>query len=383
MTLGAEQLLNLVALAAALVARHGIADAARRSPVAARLRLVYGLVAALLALRLGHGLWPAKPVVAALMIAAAWLPYATLRLAEEIVRRHAPRLVKIAALAGSLIFSLFALTLGLVWSGPAIAALAGFQAAMTLCVILLLTANRRSVSPAERQAADMVALALALSIPLALTDFRLLFPGLPVRGGAFALLVLVLAASRLSGEDARPRMLIADLLLVAAGGGATALFLAVSASEGWRQALLPVGAGAAAMLALAMLVERVAMRRDTGPDIVGALARVPADAGRQALLAAHPMLSRGIPVSAAALADFPQETLAALARYRMISADTLEEGSVLGDAARDLLQRHAATHLLRLSVAPPCFLAVSAGGLADARTDEELEVAARLLEGVP
>jgi len=44
--------LTALALAATLIARRGIAGAARRAPVAMRLRLLYTLVASLLLMRL-------------------------------------------------------------------------------------------------------------------------------------------------------------------------------------------------------------------------------------------------------------------------------------------------------------------------------------------
>lgn len=379
MTIEPAILLTLIALAATLVARHGIAASARRAPVAARLRLVYGLVAALLGLRLLFDAWPATPVVVAMMVVVAWLPGATLRLAEELVRRHAPRLVKLAALGGALVFTALALTLGLVWSGLAITALAAFQALAIIAIVILLVRNRHDVAPAERQAADLFAVALLLALPLVLTDFQRIFPDLSVRGGAFAVLVLLLATSRLVAGQGRPRQLAGDLLLALAGGGIVALALSALPTAG--ATLLPAVACGVAGSALLLLVERFARAHDADAGLMGALAA--ADYRRSAMLAAHPLLDRGVMVEGEHLSDYPPSVIDRLAEHRLVSAALARRDPALGEAATDLLTRLAASHLLRLSQSPPRFLAISTGGLAETGLDEELELAARLLENAP
>lgn len=379
MTLPPAILLTLVALVATLVARHGIAAAARRAPVAARLRRVYSLVAMLLGLRLAFEAWQATPVIVAVMIVSAWLPVSTLRLAEELVRRHAPRTVKLAALGGAFAFTVLALTLGLVWSGLAIAALAAFQALSIIAVVTLLVRNRHDVAPAERQAADLFAIALLLALPLVLTDFRHIFPDLPVRGGAFAVLILLLATSRLVAAQGRPRQLAGDLLLALGAGGIVALALSALTPSGAD--LLPVVACSVAGSVLLLLVERFARRGSANAGLISALAAT--EHRRGAMLVAHPLLDRGVMIGNQDLSDYPPSVIDRLAEHRLISASLARRDPALGDAATDLLVRHAASHLLRLSQHPPSFLAISTGGLAETGLDEELELAARLLESAP
>ncbi|WP_311271182.1 hypothetical protein [Sphingobium sp. WCS2017Hpa-17] len=364
-----------LALVATLVARRGIAGAARRATVARRLLLLYSLVAALLFLRLVQPLWPAWPVTAAMMMTAVWLPFATLRLAEELVRRHAPRIVKLAALGGSLLLTLLPLTLGLIWTDQAVAALAMFQAMMILCVLVLLLRNRRDVTPMETQAADLFALALLLAIPLILSDFQLFFPALSVRGGVFAALILVLATSRLTTGHGRPIWLLVDLLLMLAGAGFTLLVMPGLAVA------LPAAACVGAMVALALLIERFTGLKDSG--LVRALSRLSPDAQRRDILSVHPLLSSGYLVEASQLDDMPGETLRHLASHPMLSAAALPDDLLEAEAGRDLLDRYAASHILRLSIDPPRFLAVAAGDLSGTRIDDELAIVVRLLERLP
>lgn len=377
MTVSPAILLTMIALAATLVARRGIAAAARRSSVAARLKLFYGLIGLLLALRLLYTVWTNAPVAVAMMIAAAWLPVAALWLAEELVRRHAARMVKIMALGGAVAFTILAITVGLVWSEAAIIALATFQSLAIVAVITLLLRGRRDISLAERQTSDLFTLALLLAMPLVITDFRYIFPGLPVRGGSFAVLILVLATSRLVVGEGRPRQLFADIALTLGAGGVAAL--ALSALSLADAQLLPIIACAVAGAALLLLIERFARDDASTPDLLAALAAV--DHRRSVMLTAHPLLERGVVVEGESLADYPPAVVERLAEHRLVSGAMARHAPLLGEAASDLLDRYAASHLLRLSQQPPRFLAISASGLAETGLDEELELAARLIEG--
>jgi hypothetical protein len=367
-----QPVLLAVALLAVTVALRGIGPQGRAAnPVARRLATIYRLVAALLVCRLVIVLVPgatASFVTVALMVLAAWLPLAGLRFAEELVRRHAARWIKLLALVGGAAFSVIALTIGFVWSGPTLVALATFQAIVVALMVMLITANRTGLSQGERATADTFLIALAATIPMALTDFHAIAPGLPVRFGPFAMLLLVLATSRLvDGADA-PRKLVRDVLLCLGGGGLAAL-----ASEGSPSA----AAFGTALSALALLVERFARSRRGTEGLVRALARAdPRDPA--ALLASHPLLATGRVIEGEALAAWPQATVSTLAAMPVVSDSSVDPD--LRDAARDLLDSLAATHLVRLPGDQPRFLAVSAGSFAGPRLGDELILLSRLLE---
>lgn len=373
-------LLTAIGVLAALMARAGVGGAARGGGVAGHLARLLTLIALLLTLRLAGMALPSPVVVSATMVVAAWLPLVTLRLAEELVRRHAPRLVKLLALVGAGAFSLLAVTFGLVWTGPALMALGAFQAAVVAAILAHLMAHRSTVSLAERRAADMLALAFALALPLLATDFAWAFPDLPFRGGPFAALVFVLACSRLAGTASRPLRLLGDLAVVAAAGGLAALAAHLAAAP---VALAPaLSATASAAAALVLLAERFADTPARGEGLLPAIARAAPD--EAAILAAHPLLANAVPVTAEALADLPGDLLAALAAKPVVTAARDPSSETLTGAARELLARYGASHLLRLAPAPePRFLAISGGALDEARLTQELTIVARLLERAP
>lgn len=373
-------LLTAIGLVAALVARVGVAPAARGGGVAEHLARLLTMIVLLLALRLAGSALSSPVLVAAKMLVAAWLPFVTLRLAEEMVRRHAPRLVKLLALSGAGAFSLLAIIFQLVWAGPALIALALFQAAVVVAILMHLWAQRGSISLAERHAVDMLALAFALALPLLATDFAFAFPGLPFRGGSFAAIVFVLACSRLAGVASRPLGLRGDVLLVAGAGALAALVAYFAGAPATLYPALAATGGAAA--ALVLLIERFADTPVRGEGILAPIARAAPD--EAAILAAHPLLANAVTVTAEALSDLPEDLLTALAAKPVVTAARDPTSETLTGAARELLVRYGASHLLRLSAAPsPRFLAISGGALDEARLTRELTIVARLLERSP
>lgn len=369
-------IVTAIAMLAVLAARRDAAAIAGRSAVAARLRTLYSLIAALLALRLLAPLAAATPLVIALMLVAAWLPMAALRLIEELRRRHAPRPIKLIALVGAVGFSALALTLGFVWSAAAALALALYQLTMLALMVALLARSRRELGLGERRTIDTFLLALLLTIPLAVTDFTAVLPDAPVRGGAFAVLLLVLATASLAAGEGSPRRLLADLLIGAGGGGASVL-VALSAMPALPGGVaILIAAGGAALSCLLLIVARSRTPRDA-TGLVAALARAPAD-DSDALIAAHPLLASGRVLAQSELSAYPAASVARLLDYPVVSASTGDPEA--RDAARELLDAHAATHLVRLSRIPPRLLAVSAGSLAASALDDELALAARLIE---
>ena len=372
-------LLTAIGLLAALVARAGVAGAARSGGVAGHLRLLLGLIVLLLGLRLAQIVLPMPVLVACTMVVAAWLPIATLRLAEELVRRHAARWLKLTALAGAVGFSVLAVTFGLVWTGPAVIALAAFQAVVMAAVLLHLVSQRSAVSLAERRAVDMLALAFAIAVPLLATDFERLFPALPFRGGPFAAIIFVLACSRLAGEASRPLRLLGDLAIAAGAGGIVAMGAWLAGAS--EPVALALTATAIAAAALALLAERFADPASRDEGLLPHIAR--AEHQEAAMLAAHPLLASGVPITAAALTDLPDDVIAALAASPVVSTAEPTGKPTLDGAARELLGRFGASHLLRLSQSPPRFLAVSGGALNQDRLTSELTIIARLLEHAP
>ncbi len=373
---GFAALLTAIALLAAIVARRGIVRLGARSGVGEHLQRLLTLIALLLALRLLLFVWPVGFVVSLVMVVAAWLPLATLRLSEELVRRHAPRPLKLLALSGAVGFSVLAITFGLIWAREAILALAVYQSVTIGGVLFHLFAQRGTVPAAERAAGDVLALAFIVTVPLLATDFQWLFPDLPFRGGPFAALVFVLACSHLIGGSTRPLSLITDCA-VALGAGAIA---AVSAHllKAPPDLSFAIAACATASAALLLLIERFSAARKPESDLLSEIAK--ADSSIAGILSSHPLLSSATRIDARMVPDLPDDTVETLGRHRVLFIDTLQTEGAPDAAARELLGRYSATHLLRVSRDPVQFLALSGGALAGSQLSRDLEIVGRLLD---
>lgn len=367
----ADLIVTTLALLATALALIPLGAARRESAVAARMfALLIGLVLLLGARLLA---WSGSAAAAVpLMIVASWLPLLALRVAEQIVRRHAAASVKWLVLGGGVAFTVAALVFGAWWSAPVLVALAAFQAATILCAVTHI-ARAREISPSEAQLGRVFAAALLLALPLTLSDFQAIVH-LPVRGGAFAILLLVLATSRFVAGTASLASLCIDVVVVMGSGAVVAGSAALILVGLPLVQAIQIGAVGAAAAAVALIVQRRGEARlvlRARPSLTRTLAALPDQPSLNELLAAHPLLASGRLVEGEMLSAYPPAQLAALLERRVATRGA-------GDAARDLLDATAATHLLRLSQAPPRLLAVSAGALAGDDIASELDLVARL-----
>lgn len=378
----ADLLVNGIALVAVLLTITSLAGAP--NAVARRLRRLLTGLAILLGLRMINWVQPSLLLAIPVTIVAAWLPLTALRLAEELVRRHASGLLKRAALAGAIAFSGVALVTGAFFPREVMAALALFQAGMLLWIgAFLLGARTRQLAPAETSLADTFAFALLLAIPFAISDFRGTLPALPVRLGAIGVMLFVLTSLRLWSGTGSPRPLLTELLgLIACGaavaGGAALLVPALLSSDLWRLGALAASAAAALQIMQRLGdVGRADLQRSS---LLPALQQLPDGAECDALVAAHPLTASGTVIDPAGLDLYDSEAVAALANRRVITASTDRDGQA-DQAAANLMAEHGATHLVRLSRVPPRFLAVNAGRIAGSGPlDLELDMLARLAD---
>ena len=200
---------GLVAYVLALLVRR--AD----GPLTPRLVFLFGVMSLFYAVR-SLAVWTAAPAfVTATFAVIALVPFAALLLAEGLLRRHAPRWMKIAifaASAASLGFALF--TTSHVAFGSRIALAATILLSLLAILILLWTRDQNSLSRAENGAVRRLALGLAIVIPLIMTDFSAVIPS-PVGFSPIAALVVVLLALSNGISDARDVWIEAALIILA------------------------------------------------------------------------------------------------------------------------------------------------------------------------
>lgn len=362
-------LLNILAFvgAGAFLLFH--ADERRRSPVDTRLSAVIVLLMGLVGVRALRWALEASVLRRIEEALAAAMPLFALVLAEGLMRRHAPPLMKRVFLFGAIAIVLAAL-LRPTASGLYFTIALGMLAAggLAATAVLLFLRDRRSLSPSENAAISALGLGLLAALPFVAGDFLYAAGYSPWRAGGLALLIFVYATARLTVTGAGGTAVLADLSLALFGAGIA--FMTLVALVGPPD-LVTGGAWLLVILGIVLVIL-----------IVQALRERDAALGRQALLAAlaaaptgpldrfvervldSPALHRAEVLEGASLADYDGEKLrSALDARPVLSTAEARLLGAAGEPLAALLDAHEATHVVLISETPLRLLAVNMPGL--------------------
>lgn len=345
---------GLAAYVVALVVRRG------GGPLTPRLVLLFGVMSVFYGVR-SLAVRTGLPIFEGATFAAISLaPLAALLLAEGLLRRHAPRSMKIAIFAASALGLGFALfTTSHVAFGSRIALAAIILSSLIAILILLWARDRKALSRAENGAVRRLAVGLAIVIPLIGTDFSGLVAS-PVGFSPIAALVIVLLALSNGVSDAR------DVWIDAAVIVATTLALTcglieqldVASFDDRVRLFALVGAALITMTLVVRIQPFGAAGRRTSLRQRMASANTDSLDGFLGYLTKEPMLKDLSVLSEHDLVDYRPEAMAqTLDRQPLWSAAALQAGAgLVGDAERepllDLLARADATHVGLLSRSP-------------------------------
>lgn len=359
--------------AAGCVAYFGFVWLQRGGNPGARAELfLFGTLAMLLFLR---GFWwmTHDPLLGrAVFAAATLLPLAITLFVEHVLRRHHPLWLKLLSAATSVGFFTLNAFGGLAAHTPALVAFLS-------CMVVVLGANgmllvrERGGDLGEQASALAGALLFAAlaSLPLAVTDFREEFPGIPVRLGGLGALVVIYALLTIEATGRLmlplPARIALMALFAAALAGAFAL-VNVGFGPAWGEAALRSMPVAAAWVLLSAIITRMLAlhaesragsflrwllhaRLDSIEGFLVSLHRLPVAAGYVAL--------RGNDLRAYRL-DGLFELAEAKRGPLSISAarSWIAQGRNLDEAEQlvDLIERHQMTHALLISAQPPLVL---------------------------
>lgn len=249
------------ALGAVIVLLH-LGDLVRRPELARRFRFCLWLLVILMVARIGHwGGW--GWVFSALTnCCAALLPLAALLLAEGLLRRHAPRALKLICVLGAVVFAFLGL---LQFTNLEIWRLAGlllFQLAGLIGVALfVLRRDRDSLSPAENRTINRMSLSFLLILPFLATDFmREAVIDAPVRLGGVAVLVLCWLSIGMNRSGLRAADILRSFGIVFLVTGLLTLILSGLMPTDWRVAVQVMAVIVSALILLAIWQAAIALR---------------------------------------------------------------------------------------------------------------------------
>jgi hypothetical protein len=329
-------------------------------PLTPRLVLLFGVMSLFygvrsMAVRTG---WPVFEVATFAVISLA--PLAALLLAEGLLRRHAPRWLKIAIFGASAVGLGFALlTTSHVAFGSRIALAVTILLSLISVLVLLWTRNRESLSRAENGAVRRLAIGLAVVIPLIATDFADLVAS-PIGFSPIAALVIVLLALSNGISDGRDVWIDAVVIV------ATTLALTCGLIEQLDVATFDDRARLFALVGAVLITMTLIVRIQPFGAISrrASLRQRLASADTRSLdaflgdLTEEPMLKDIAVLTGPGLAEYDHKRMVGtLERQPLWSAAALEaQDGIVGEGERepllDLLATRGATHVGLLSRSP-------------------------------
>jgi hypothetical protein len=290
----ADSIVNLCGAIGLTVAMMTLHRRDARSPLTRRLLLALGVIATLFFVR-GAAWWSGNALLDRIsLIPTALIPFGALIVTEGILRRHAPRQVKIVIVLGGI-----GLGLGGAFGLERFATLyfvllSLFQlAGFATCGWLLATRDRTTLMASENRSIGRLAVGALIVIPFIATDFQVLAPDIPVRLGALgALLVVTAILIAGGGAETRRQALLMTALRLSSSAllGAAAAF--VSPDVDGAQIIRFGAIAISGVLTIGLMVDALrAYFESQVPGVLHSVAASPARTRDQLIaeLARHPI----------------------------------------------------------------------------------------------
>ncbi len=390
----ADSIVNLCGAIGLTVAMMTFYRRDPRGPLTRRLLMALGVIALLFFIRGAAWATGSKFLDSLSEIPAALIPLGALLLTEGILRRHAPRAVKLAALIGGIALGLGGM-LGLERFAIAYAvALSGFQlAGIAICALLLATRDRATLMASENRGISRLAIGALVVIPFILTDFRTLFPDIPVRLGALGALLTV-TVMLIAGGGAETRRhgvaMMALRLISSALLGCAAAFIAPDVDG--AQIIRFCAVAVAGVLTIALMTDALrALFELQEPGVLNSVAASLAQTRDELIaeLARHPIFDGARRFRESELASYDPPLLHDfLSSRRVLRRSDAPWGLASTDPAVErmvsLMTANSATHVIVLSHDPMDLIVLAVPVTsADPATETALALVRRLLALTP
>jgi len=328
------------------------------------------------------------------LIPAALVPLGALIVTEGILRRHAPRALKIAIVLGGIGIGLGG-ALGLErFTTPFSVLLALFQlAGLASCGWLLAFRDRSTLTASENRSIGRLAVGAVIVIPFVLTDFQVLAPDIPVRLGALGALLVVTAVLIADGgtETRRQAVLMTALRLSSSallGAAAACVSPDVDAAQIMRFAAIAMSG----VLTIGLMVDALRAHFESRvPGVLNSVAASPART-RDALISElerHPIFESARRCREGDLVAYDPPLLRDfLSTRRVLRRTEAPWGLALSDPAVEravsLMAANSATHLIILNHDPVDLIVLAVPVIsADPATETALALVRRLLALTP
>jgi hypothetical protein len=390
----ADSIVNLCGAIGLTVAMMTLHRRDARSPLTRRLLLALGVIATLFFVR-GAAWWSGNALLDRIsLIPAALIPLGALIVTEGVLRRHAPRQVKIVIVLGGIGLGLGG-ALGLErFATLYFVLLSLFQlAGFATCGWLLATRDRTTLMASENRSIGRLAVGALIVIPFIATDFQVLAPDIPVRLGALgALLVVTAILIAGGGAETRRQALLMTALRLSSSAllGAAAAF--VSPDVDGAQIIRFGAIAISGVLTIGLMVDALrAYFESQVPGVLDSVAASPARTRDQLIaeLARHPIFESARRYRENELAAYDPPMLRDfLSTRRVLRRAEAPWGLTSSDPAVEravsLMAANSATHLIILSHDPIDVIVLAVPVIsADPATETALALVRRLLALTP
>jgi hypothetical protein len=390
----ADSIVNLCGAIGLAVAMMMLHRRDRKGGLTRRLLLALGVIALLFLVRGVAWAIDSAFLDRLSLLPAAFIPLGALIVTEGLLRRHAPRAMKMAAMIGGILLGLGGMLGFERFATPYAMALSAFQlAGLATCAWLLARRDRATLMPSENRSIARLSAGALLVLPFVLTDFRTLFPDIPVRLGALGALLTV-TVMLIAGSGAATRRqetaILALRLVSSALLGIAAAFVGsdVDAGEIIRFAAVAI-AGVLTIGLMSDALRALFEAREGG--VLNSVAASPART-RDALiaeLAHHPIFESARRFRESELAAYDPSLLRQfLSSRRVLRRSDAPWGLSSTDPALErilsLMTAHAITHVIVLSHDPVDVMGLAVPVIsADPATETALALVRRLLALAP
>jgi hypothetical protein len=313
---------------------------------------------------------------------------------EGILRRHAPRAAKIAAVAGAALLGLGGLVGLESYATPYSIVLSLFQlAGFAICAWLLATRDRSTLMASENRSIGQLAAGAVIVIPFIATDFQVLAPDIPVRLGALGALLVVTAVLIAGGgtETRRQGVSLTALRLSSAallGAAASCVAPDVDAAQVMRFSAIAISG----VLTIGLMTDTLrAWFESREPGVLNSVAASTARSRDELIaeLTRHPMFESARRYRESDLGAYDPPLLRNfLSTRRVLRRPDAPWGLAAPDPAVErlvsLLKANNATHVIVLSHDPVDMLVLAVPVIsADPATETALALVRRLLASIP
>ena len=386
-TVMAESLINVMAGAGLAIVARANQRIDPHGPVTKRVVFALSLVSVFFFVRAAEWLLDSQILGRFETMLAGATPLVGLFVVEGLLRRHAPLFAKASLSLGCLAIAVMT---ALNWRWTTLnQALLFILVVGGYCLLVWLLADRdkSSLTSSENRTVQRLLTVSPLLLVLLITDFRGLFPAIPIRLSALGVLLLMYSCFGADGLSAPGKTRVLKLLgfLVIAMILATGFAATASYADGAGD--FRVAAVIFSSLVLAGLISEEIGARGERARPLSPLLRALGPSEFEAALKAHHIFQDARILQGAALGDVDDPALHALARDRRVLRrrespwGAPAENGV--ERAMSLLTTYDATHLMWLGSDPLRIAAFAVPAIADdPRTEIEIVIAQRIGEAL-